>query len=80
MTTLSFTTYVDAPTDEVSARISALTVSAPPGATVEVVPFVDRSRLVVHMPWRAGTETERSSSTLAATRFFRALNLAAFAA
>ncbi len=80
MTTLSFTTYVDAPTDEVSTLISSVTAPVPTGAVVEVMPFVDRTKVVVHMPWLADNESHRSDSTLAATRFVRALDIATLAA
>jgi len=80
MTTLSFTTYVDASTAEVVDRISAVSSSAPAGAIIDVLPFVDRSKIVIHMPWNADSDAERSGTTLAATRLVRALDLALVAA
>jgi len=80
MTTLSFTSYVDAPAEMVSERVSKITTSAPPGAVIDVVPFLDCSQIVVRLPWNEATDSERSVTTLAATRFVRALDLALLAA
>ncbi len=80
MNTLSFTTYVNAPADEVSKVVSSVQAPVPTGAVVEVLPFVDRTQVVVRMPWHADSESNRSESTLTATRFVRALDMAALAA
>jgi len=78
MSTITFTSYVDADTTEVESRVSGSAGEAPDGAVVRVEPFVDRSQLVVTVPWSDTNEADRSTSTLKAARFMRAIERMAF--
>jgi len=78
MSTISFTSYVDVEPAEVESRLSRTADNAPEGAVVTVEPLVDRSQIVVTLPWNDTSDAERSNSTLRATRFTRAIERMAY--
>lgn len=81
MMTLTFTSYVDRSPAAVAELLSEPgRPSSPADATsagqitVEVVPFADRSRVVVSVPWPSDPSEGREGVTLAAARHARMVN------